>query len=358
MKTYINFLISTFLKSFIFVFFIMFSLILILNILSEVEFFKNYPEVSSYFPLYVSLLNAPDLLFEMYPFIFLLTTQVFFINLFNDNQIQVFKYSSLKNSKILLIISTVSFVLGVLIITFFYGLSSNLKNIYLELKGKYSSDNKHLAVITKNGLWIKDILDQETRIISASKIDQNFLINVFISEFDEDFNLIRNIRSNKVDIKKNEWVIYSPTIYMNNSSKNFDLLSINSNFNFQRIQSLFSNLSSLSMFELIDLRNNYKRINYSTVEVDIQLQKLMSFPIYFTLMTILSGVIMFNTKKFKSSTLKISIGLFFCVIIYYLNNFFYVLGDTEKIPLSISVWLPLIFLVLINTQMMLKINEK
>ena len=110
--------------------------------------------------------------------------------------------------------------------------------------------------------------------------------------------------------------------------------------------------------ELIDLRKNYEKINYSTIEVDIQLQKLMSFPIYFTLMTILSSIIMFNTKKFKSSTLKISIGLFCCVVIYYINNFFYVLGDTERIPLSVSVWLPLVFLILINTNMMLRINEK
>ena len=120
MKTYIKFLISIYLKSFVYVFFVMFSLIFILNILSEVEFFKNY-EVQSYFPLYVSLLNSPDLIFEMYPFIFLLSTQVFFINLFNDNQIQIFKYSSLKNSKILLIISSLSFFLGILIITLFYG---------------------------------------------------------------------------------------------------------------------------------------------------------------------------------------------------------------------------------------------
>ena len=201
MKTYIKFLINIYLKSFIYVFFIMFSLILILNILSEIEFFKNY-EVKSYFPLYVSLLNSPDLIFEMYPFIFLLSTQVFFINLFNDNQIQIFKYSSLKNSKILLIISFVSFFLGVLIITLFYSFSSNLKNIYLELKNKYTSDNKYLAVITKNGLWIKDFIDGETRIINASQIDNNFLVNAFISEFDEEFNLKRNIQSEKINIKK------------------------------------------------------------------------------------------------------------------------------------------------------------
>ena len=357
MKTYIKFLISIYLKSFVYVFFVMFSLILILNILSEVEFFKNY-EVQSYFPLYVSLLNSPDLIFEMYPFIFLLSTQVFFINLFNDNQIQIFKYSSLKNSKILLIISSLSFFLGILIITLFYGFSSNLKNIYLEIKNKYTSDNKYLAVITKNGLWIKDYIDGETRIINASQIDQNFLIDAFISEFDDEFNLKRNIQSEKIDIKKKKWEIYNPKIFENNTSKNLDLMNITSNFDYKRIQSLFSNLSSLSLIELIKLRNNYKQINYSTIEVDIQLQKLLSFPIYFMLMTILSAVIMFNTKRFKGATFKISIGLFFCVIIYYINNFFYVLGDTEKIPLSVSVWLPLLFLILVNIKMLNTINEK
>ena len=93
----------------------MLSLILILNILSEVEFFKNY-DVNSYLPIYLSLLNSPDLIFEMYPFIFLLTTQVFFIYLFDNNQIQIFKYSSLKNSKILWIVSMISLTLGILII--------------------------------------------------------------------------------------------------------------------------------------------------------------------------------------------------------------------------------------------------
>ena len=106
------------------------------------------------------------------------------------------------------------------------------------------------------------------------------------------------------------------------------------------------------------MRNDYKQINYSTTEIDLQLQKLFSFPLYFTLMTILSGIIMFNTKNFKSISLKLTIGLFLCVVIYYVNNFFYVLGDTEKIPLYASVWLPLLILFLINTKLIIKINEK
>ena len=357
MNTYTKFLSHLFIRSFCYVFFIMLSLIVILNILSEIEFFKNY-EVKTYFPIYMSLLNSLPLIFEIFPFIFLLSTQVFFISLFNDNQINIFKYSGLKNSKVISLVSILTFFFGVLIITIFYNFSSNLKNIYLEFKNKYTDNNSYLAVITKNGLWIKDLVDDKVKIINASKIDENFLIDVFITEFDKNYNLQRSIISNKVDVKDNQWNIFEPKILENNSSKSLDNLRLYSNFNYARIQNLYSNLSSLSLIELFKLKENYQKLNYSTIEVDIQLQKLISLPIYLTLMTILSALIMFNTKHFKSSTLKITVGLFLCVLIYYLNNFSYVLGNTEKISLIMSIWMPMMVLFLVNLIMMIKINEK
>ena len=357
MSTYIKFFINLFFKSLFYVLGVMICLVFILNLLGELEFFRN-SSVDIYFTLSLALINSPSMIFEMFPFIFLITSQLFFIKLLNNNELDTFKYSGLKNSKILSIISGTCFVLGILIITLFYSLSSNLKNIYLEIKNEYSTDNKYLAVITNNGLWIKDFVGEKIRIVNASKIDQNFLINVLISEFDENFVLKRNIKSNKIDIKDYGWIIYNPKIYIDGNTDTKDFEVINSNFNYQRVQNLFSNLSSLSLIELIKLRNNYKQINYSTTEVDLQLQKLISFPLYFTLMTILAAILMFNTKQIRSITLKITIGLFLCVMVYYINNFFYVLGDTGKIPLVASVWVPLFILLLINTRFILNINEK
>ena len=103
MRVYIKFIIYNFLKSFIYISLIFLSLVLVLNTLTEIEFFNNL-EVESYFPIYISLLNSPSLLFEMFPFIFLISTQFFFIKMFTDNQMQIFKYSGLKNSRILAII--------------------------------------------------------------------------------------------------------------------------------------------------------------------------------------------------------------------------------------------------------------
>ena len=120
---------------------------------------------------------------------------------------------------------------------------------------------------------------------------------------------------------------------------------------------MFSNLSSLSIFELIELKENYEQLNYSTIDIDIQLQKIITYPIYLILMTILSGLIMFNSRKYKSNTLKISIGYFMCFN-YYLNNLFNVMGATEKINHIISIWIPMLILSFFDLLSSSKINEK
>ena len=358
MKTYIQFIILSFLKSFINIFLVMLSLVFILNILQEIEFFSN-KNVGSIYPIYLSLMNTPSIIFEMFPFIFLISTQFFFIKLFNNDEINIFKYSGLRNTKLIQILSILSFILGLITITLFYNLSSTLQNYYLEIKNKYSSDKSdYLAVINKNGLWIKDIVNGEINIINASKINNNILSETFISTFNKNYELLKNIRSNKVDIKNNKWLIHNASIFEDNTSEKIDLLEFQTNFNQKKIESLFSNLSSLSILKLFNLRNNYKSLNYSLVDVNLHINKILTYPILLMLMTIFSSIIMFNTKRFKGNTFKIVIGLFFSVIIYYISNFFNVMGVTEKIPLIIAIISPLVILTIVNSLMIVNINEK
>tara|TARA_Y100000385_G_C13010645_1_gene601499 strand:- start:258 stop:1265 length:1008 start_codon:yes stop_codon:yes gene_type:complete len=335
----------------------MLSLVFILNVLSELEFFKDI-DVGIDFTLLLSLLNSPSMIFEMFPFIFLLTTQFFFIKLFNNNELEVFKYSGLKNSSILITISFLSLIMGVIIITVFYNFSANLKNFYLEKKSQYTTDGKYLAVVTKNGLWIKDEIDDKIYVINSTEIKDNFLIDNFITEFNKNYEVIRNVQSKKIDISKKQWIISNAKIYNDNDYEIKEVLKINTNFNYKRITTLYSNLSSLNFFQIIELKNNYKKLNYSLTEVNMQILKIIAFPLYLVLITILSALIMFKIKRLDTTTFKISLGLFISVIIYYINNFFLVMGNTERIPLIFAIFTPLVILGLFNTFMIYKINEK
>ena len=357
MRVYIKFISTIFFKSLFFVFLIMTSLVFILNLLSELEFFKNL-NVEISFTLFLSLLNSPVLIFEMFPFVMLITIQLFFIKIFEHREIDIFKYSGLKNSSILNVLSVLSFVTGIFVITIFYHFSSNLKNLYLELKSSYASDGKYLAVVTKNGLWIKDKIDDKIIITNSSSVKDNYLIKNFITEFDENYNVLRNIQSEKIDITDTDWEVLYPKIYQKNNYESKNNIIIKTNFNLDRIKSLYSNLSALNIYELNQLRQNYKKLNYSVTDVDLHLLKLLSYPVYLFLISLFSSLIMFNIKQIKGTTFKISIGLFLSVIIYYMNNFSYVLGETERISLILSIFLPLLILATINSLMLYKVNEK
>ena len=357
MKTYIKFLINLFNNSFLKIFIIFFIITLIINIIEQVEFFKNI-DVSFFYLIFLSFLNTPSVLFEILPFIFLLSTQVFFIYLIDKNELEIFKYTGLNNIKIIKILGFYSFILGVVLVIFFYNGSSILKNSYLLIKNNYSEDNKYLAVITENGLWIKDEINDNINIINANKVNNEFLLNVSITRFNKDFDVLEILQSEKVDITSKKWKIFNPVILKGNSQGSLDEIVLQSNFDLQKINSLFSNLSSLSIIDLITLRKSYMSLNYSVTDINSHLLKIVSYPLYLTLITIFSAIIMFNIGYQKNTFFKITLGVFLSVIIYYINNFLSVLGTNEKIPLTLSIFLPLIILSIINFISIIKLNEK
>ena len=357
MKTYIKFLINLFNISFLKIFIIFFFIILISNVLEQVEFFKDV-NLSFLYLLFLSFLNTPSVLFEILPFIFLLSTQIFFINLIDKNELEIFKYTGLNNVKIINFLGFYSFIISIIFVIIFYNGSSILKNSYLLIKNSYSNDNKYLAVVTENGLWIKDEINNNINIINANKVNDNFLLDVSITRFNKDFDVVELLQSKKVDISSKNWKIFNPTLLKDNVKTVLNELTMESNFDLQKINNLFSNLSSLTIIELITLRKSYVSLNYSVTDINSHLLKIISYPVYLTLITIFSAIIMFNIGYQKNTFYKITLGIFLSVIIYYINNFLNVLGTNEKIPLILSVFLPLIILSIINFTSIIKINEK
>ena len=357
-KTLNGYLIKLFLKKFVNITVIFFSLVFILSIFDEVSFFKN-TNVKVFFPFFMTILNTPSALFEIFPFIFLITTQFFFIELINKNELEVLKFNGLNNFKVVRILFFSSFVVSLFLIIFYYNFSAKLKFIYLDLKNTYSNDNKYLAVVTENGLWIKDEIDKKIYIINAKKIEGDYLEDVSISEFNSDFQLINLIMSKKVNISNENWEILNPIFSSNNiTKKSIETHYLSTHFDKKKINTLFRNLSSLNISQLITLRDDYKSLGYSTSEIVSHLNKLLSFPFYSSIMTVLSSIIMLNLKRNKTIIFHIILGILLSVTIYYLYFLFNLFGVNAKIPILLSIWLPLVILTFFILIGLVRINEK
>ena len=262
MKIYKRYIINNFVKLLLIVSTIFFLLILFLNLFEELNFFKDTNE-SLYYPLLLNILNAPSVLINIFPFIFLISAQFLLINLIEKNELIILKNFGIDNFRLIIIISLVSFIVSLFIIIFFYNFSAKLKYFYLDIKNNFASDNKYLAVITENGIWIKDEIENKKTIINANLIEGDILKDVVITEFDDNFSPRKYIYSEIVNIKNNDWLIKKAIIINNNVRTVEDNLLFQSNFNSEKINTLFSNLTSLTIWELFNLRNDYISVGYS-----------------------------------------------------------------------------------------------
>ncbi len=359
LKKYHNYLTKLFLKNLLIISIVFIFLSFFLNIFEEIKYFEN-KENEIYYPIILTILNIPSIIFEIIPFIFLLAVMFFFINLFDKDEINLLRNHGVNNFKIASLISIVSLIIGILLIVIYYSFSANLKSLYLNIKYKYSDAGDHLAVVNEDGLWIKEKNkdDSSIYIINATTYKKNKLENLNITELDKDYKLIKTIIAKDADTTKKNWILKNVKIYA--TDKKTEIISdfkYPSSFDGEIISNLYSNLNSLNIFQLIELQKNYETIGYSATEVKLHLNKIISLPFYLTLTSIIGALLMFRFSIIKSKFFLIVIGVLVSVIFYYINYFSILFGKNETLPILLSVWLPQIIMFLVCTIGLMRLNE-
>ena len=115
----------------------------------------------------------------------------------------------------------------------------------------------------KNGLWIKENLNNGQRIISMQSIQENILKDITIYNFDNNYNLKNKIYSETANIDNNIWELEKVLIFKINDKNTEEIileyLEINSIYTYEKITNLFKNFDTLSFVDLVF--NNQQLIN-------------------------------------------------------------------------------------------------
>ena len=360
-KIITNYLLKNFLKTFFVFILVFFCFGMILNLFEEIEFFKNI-NVSILVPLVLTSIFIPGMIVKFLPFIIFLSSMWFMLRIRNNRDLLTLKVFGYSNFKIFLILATTSFLLGWVILILVNPVTSSMAKYYEKTKSNYSRDIDHLVTFNKNGLWIKENFDKNQRIITADKPEGFNLVDVTIFHLDNKSNLIEKIVSEKANIKNNTWLLNNVYIFKINNGilKETKLkeLKIRSNYNYEKINSLFKNFDTMSF---LDLALNYNKLlskGYNKIFLNQSLHSMLSLPFFLFLMTALASALTLNTL-IKSDNFKFTIlGLIITVIIFYFKEFSLSLGQTDRIPLILAVWAPVIALSFFTFIGVLQINEK
>jgi len=359
-KTLTKYLIKEF-SFLLLIFFLIFSALIVLSTyVEEIIFFKNKEIIDNFFLeiLIFSLIKSPTLILNFSPFIFLFTGILFYVKFIKNNEITSMSLSGLSKNLITLIPAIYSFILGVLIIIIFTPITAELTKYYETIKKRYS-DNDNLIIMSDTGLWIKEKKNNDIYIIRADKIKKdNFstLNNLSIFIF-ENKNFKERIDGESAKISNNTWIVTNAKVLFNSKYKKIEKYKYQSKIDWVKLEGFFNNPDIYSIWNILNELNEIRERGYFGQELIIKLNKYLSLPFLLFSMIVLSTVFTINADV-KHSNFKYSFfAIFSGIIIYFMSDLSIAIGKSDKIPLVLSVWVPVILIMIFSTYSLLKNNE-
>ena len=349
---------SNFLK--VILFFYCFGLIL--NLFEEIEFFKD-KNTSLLTPLALTAIFIPGLILKLLPFIIFITSLKFLLDFRNNKDLLSIKIFGFSNIKIFLILAFTSFLIGWFVLIFINPLTSSMSKYYEKTKSNYSKDIDHLVSFNKNGLWIKENLSMgQQRIISAKNSKPNWIKNITIYNFDNEFNLKEKIYANEAYIENTEWllkdVLYLKILNNEKKEEKYDQLKVTSIYTYDKITSLYKNFDTMPFKDLLINYDDLIDKGYSKKFLEQNLHSMLSMPFFLFIMTSLASILMMNALKRTKKVKVIIVGIMTCVLIYYLKDLSIALGQTNRISLTIANWVPILVTSVFSLIGLIQINEK
>ena len=351
-----KYLSSEFLKITIIITLIFFSLGFILNLFEEINFFKDY-DVGIDVPIFMSALFVPNFIYNIFPFIILVSGLWFFLKIKKSDEIIAIKAAGVSNASVISVPCILSFILGIFFVTSITPITSELLKKYESLKNSYEKEQESLASVTVNGIWIKE----KNFMIQALSLSDNTLNDVSIYIFDDEYNFIKKIESEEVDISTTNWLLNDAKITDqggSNITENAGNIYFKSFYDFEKIKSLYSNLDTVSFWNIKQEIKLLEDRGYSTNEMRAKMHRSLAFPLFLLGMILLSGVFTLGMTFKENNWTYVFIAIIASVIVFYLNDFSAALGKTDKLPIELSVWMPIIIIFVFSSVGIIHANQK
>ena len=355
-----RYLIMEFLKAFLHVVLVFCCLGLILNLFEEINYFKNY-DVGIILPITLSLMIIPSILINMLPFILFLSSMWVFIKLKNNRDILSLKTFGVSNFSFLILFSFTAVFISAITLFAINPVTSIVVKYYEDIKGKYDLDKSHLASINTNGIWIREKNGKKINIVKSQRIEGDLLTNVSIYKFDENNLLNERIEADQANISDNPWILqngFRINFLEESKKEKFEILEFQSTFNKDKLNSIYSNLDTLSFYNLITNMDKLISKGYNPMLLKEKKHFYLSLPFFLILMVCLAGIFTLGSNEKKQNIYYLILSIIISVIIFYFKNFSTALGTTERIPLLVSVWSPIVVLSLFCSVGVMQINEK
>ena len=329
--------------------FSLFSLIILIFFIDIIELFRRSAnkvavdylvKADTYDIVNMALLKISENIQKILPFAVLIGSIACFNQWRKKNYYIICKTSGISLWKILSPILITFFLIGLASIIILNPVATllNKKNEVLQTIFFGQKNLKTLSFDTK-GFWIKQISEQSFLLINASKINEslNTLLDVNVFVYGDNKIFEKRIYAKRAVFSEQRLNLFEGQLTKNNSKlEEFKKLTLFIKSNPKNLNVATIDPKKIFLFDFPNYLKQMKQYGLNTSKHLLHFFKLICHPFLILSMILLSASLMLRSSERKIEVGIVSLSLVVGFSLYFIGDFIFALGSSEKLPPLLS----------------------
>jgi lipopolysaccharide export system permease protein len=314
----------------------------------------------------ITLLQAPEVLYQVFPLVLLLASLVTFLRFARSSELVVMRASGVAALRLIAIPVVAATLLGILFIAVVnpFVAASIRRGQALEddFRGSGSS---HLS-ISKEGVGLRQADSDGQTVIQAARTnaDGTILSRVRMHRFDEEGLLYARIDAPAARLTPGAWLLENATEWQVDPDEDrFDRvvagerLQLPTELTGDEILESFARPETVGFWDLGRFISQMEGSGFSGLRHRLFLQSELAKPALFAAMVLIGSAFALRPSRFGQTGVMILLAVLAGFALYFLKDFAETLGGRGQIPLLVAAWSPPLAAILLAVSLLLHLED-
>ncbi|KPA22416.1 Lipopolysaccharide export system permease protein LptG [Shimia sp. SK013] len=343
----------------------LFTLISLVDLMEQLRRF-DVEKVGFDTVLQLTLLRAPEGIYELLPLIVILATVTLFINLSRTSELVVVRASG--RSAIVSVISPiiVALLLGLVAIGSLNPIVAATSALYGTKSEKLLASGRSALSLDGEGIWMRQGSADGQAVIHAARTnaDATLFQNVSIVAYTPGIGPVRRIEALSAKLIDGAWELTAakewplePGLNAEANAITHDLLILESSLTPDRIRDRFGNPSAISIWDLPKFITELQISGFSARRHLVWLHMELAQPLFLVAMVMIASAFTMRHTRFGNTGTAVLVTILIGFSLYFVRNFAQILGENGQIPVLLAAWAPPVASILLASGILLHMED-
>ncbi|MEI8320539.1 MAG: LptF/LptG family permease [Alphaproteobacteria bacterium] len=335
-------------------------IILLFNTIELLRRTHNHSHITLRKILPISLMELPNLLDQLTPFMFLFATMFVLWNLSRKSELVVVRAAGFSIWSVLNPLALSAAVYGVLYLILLNPFISLTHREADRVFGKVFGQSRDLSALSKTGVWLRQSEENSYTIVHIGTVENTKSFkNITLYNFSQDSDFFHRIDSPQAFLTEEGWLLKNASLSESNELiEDVGDYLWSTDLTMTKLQQSLDSPYSMSVWKLPGFITLMEESGFLSHEYKLHFYTLLLKPILFISMVLLGGIVAFQNSRRQNGLRLIITGLFMGFGLYLLHYLFYSLGKTSAVPIWISACAPTFISLLVAIILLLHLEER